>query len=1011
MESGSDRAILAMISPQVPIVRPLHRKQCIVADCHELIAPTMWRSHMGLHARGLFRGDVPREWLQEQGLYICDCRALVAKSRRASHSRRCVAVLAAPPDPAPIPSLSETESSHSTNTVLPSFEEVCLLSCRTLRHIPKKSRPAFALALSFSLKAVLHDNSLDSWLKLFMLPKCLLPSKKRGGRHNKPTPIDALCNLWCRGEHATLWNMAMSHRAIGIHSDDSIPRNLINFAVSLSREGMFAKACRILASSGLAPNSDDTWKLLKDKHPEGPLPIIPETTSQSISLNEDFDVYNILKSFPKGTAAGPSGLRVQHLLDAASIPLPTTICSLLRRVVNLLVSGKVPQEVSRFMAGGSLTALSKLKPGCAPDIRPIAVGEVLRRLTGKCLCAVIKHRVVDFFEPIQFGVACPMGSEKVIHGIRACVDKHWNDLDFSVLKVDFKNAFNLVSRDAVLQECAKHFPDLLPWVAWCYGSHPFLWHPMGQLTSQSGVQQGDPLGPFLFALVLHKVAGAIKDDTECNHLLYQAWYLDDGILAGKKSSICRSLTLIQELGPPLGLHINISKCELYCPSDASPFPPELKVFQLPHFEILGCPIGDYIYCANFIASKRLEARKLLHCLIEVSVIDPQVALTLLRLCGSFCKLSYLARSIPTNLVSDAFKLFDDDIHHCFMDCIGFEMSDEAWCQAQLGLNSGGLGLRSLSLHSSSAFIASFCSSGVYDTDDIHLTNALDHFNSTVAPIEKLSVNSVVSSPVSQKLLSSKVNDYCFQVLFDESSPANKARLLSVSAPHATSWLSVIPSTSLALHLDPIEFRVAVKWWLGQDTSQGSQCAFCPAHSLDPLGHHALTCKCGGDVITRHNALRDTLAHFLHRAHASIEVEAGAGLFPDHSQSRPADILVKHWNHGRPVALDISVVSPLNPSTLAEAGATVGAVLDATERRKHQANDVKCLALGWVSTPLVVDSYGAWGNEASIFLAQIIARLAIHKSLPKAQISFELFASLSICLTRANARAILRRIPS
>ncbi|KAL5487426.1 hypothetical protein EMCRGX_G020023 [Ephydatia muelleri] len=244
----------------------------------------------------------------------------------------------------------------------------------------------------------------------------------------------------------------------------------------------------------------------------------------------------------------------------------------------------------------------------------------------------------------------------------------------------------------------------------------------------------------------------------------------------------------------------------------------------------------------------------------------------------------MARSTPTNLVSDAFKLFDDDVHHCFMDCIGFEMSDDAWCQAKLGLNSGGLGLRSLSLHSSSAFIASFCSSGVYDTDDIHLTNALDHFNSNVAPIEKLSVNSHLS-----------VRSFCLQ-------------------------------------------KVAVKWWLGLDTSQGYQCAFCPAHSLDPLGHHALTCKCGGDVITRHNALRDTLAHFLHRAHASIEVEAGAGFFPDHSQSRPADILVKHWNHRRPVALDISVVSPLNPSTLAEAGATVGAVLEATESRKHQAND-------------------------------------------------------------------------
>ena len=94
-------------------------------------------------------------------------------------------------------------------------------------------------------------------------------------------------------------------------------------------------------------------------------------------------------------------------------------------------------------------------------------------------------------------------------------------------------------------------------------------------------------------------------------------------------------------------------------------------------------------------------------------------------------------------------------------------------------------------------------------------------------------------------------------------------------------------------------------------------------------------------------------HFLHRAHASVQVEAGAGLFPDHSQSRPADILLQNWSLGRPVALDISVVSPLNPSTLAEAGATVGAVLEATESRKHQANNEKCSALGWVSTPLAV----------------------------------------------------------
>ena len=119
----------------------------------------------------------------------------------------------------------------------------------------------------------------------------------------------------------------------------------------------------------------------------------------------------------------------------------------------------------------------------------------------------------------------------------------------------------------------------------------------------------------------------------------------------------------------------------------------------------------------------------------------------------------------------------------------------AWCQAQLGgLNSGGLGLRSLSLHSSSAYIASVCSSGVVDSEDIHLTNAIDHFNSHVSPIEKLSVNSIISHPsVRSFCMSSKVNDHCFQNLFDRFSLANKARLLSVSAPHAISRLSVIPS--------------------------------------------------------------------------------------------------------------------------------------------------------------------------------------------------------------------------
>eukprot|EP00731_Ephydatia_muelleri_P032933 Em0024g477a len=315
-----------------------------------------------------------------------------------------------------------------------------------------------------------------------------------------------------------------------------------------------------LTSAGIAPNNNETWELIQSKHPKGPPPIPPAPSTPPIPiLSKDFNIAMVLRSFPKSTACGPSGLRIQHLLDTAEVPLQFPISSSLRDIVNLLASGKVPVSVSRHLAGGSLTALVKGKPGLPPDIRPIAVGEALRRLTGKCLCAVLKSKASEFFAPFQFGVACPAGAEKGIHGLRHCIEEHWEEENFVVLKIDMCNAFNLVSRQALLDECAFHFPDLLPWASWCYGQQPLLQHPLGTVTSEVGVQQGDPLGPMFFSLVLHKLVTAIATDEDTAKLLFHAWYLDDGVVAGRKQSVLHALTIIQELGPPLGLVINPSK--------------------------------------------------------------------------------------------------------------------------------------------------------------------------------------------------------------------------------------------------------------------------------------------------------------------------------------------------------------------------------------------------------------------------------------------------------------------
>ena len=38
--------------------------------------------------------------------------------------------------------------------------------------------------------------------------------------------------------------------------------------------------------------------------------------------------------------------------------------------------------------------------------------------------------------------------------------------------------------------------------------------------------------------------------------------------------------------------------------------------------------------------------------------------------------------------------------------------------------------------------------------------------------------------------------------------------------------------------------------LGMETSYASNCVLCPDSALDPLGHHAATCKRGGDAVLR-----------------------------------------------------------------------------------------------------------------------------------------------------------------
>ena len=261
--------------------------------------------------------------------------------------------------------------------------------------------------------------------------------------------------------------------------------------------------------------------------------------------------------------------------------------------------------------------------------------------------------------------------------------------------------------------------------------------------------------------------------------------------------------------------------------------------------------------------------------------------------------------------------------------------------------------------------------------DYYALESINIFNDTVPPVHAISGDLLLHSTLSQKDLSARLENHQFEQLLLQPSLANRARLLFVSLRHAVSWLSVIPSVGLNLHLEPDEFQTALKWWLGIDTSLGSCCPHCPGHQLDPLGHHAVTCKGGGDVVLRHNSLRDVFSQFCHRARLEGQLEVGCGFGVDKRHSRPADILVQNWIIGKPAAFDFTVTSPLNLTTLTEAGVIRGSAAMAAKVRKHGSNDLKCSELGWVSIPLAVETYGCWDAEAQSTISRLASHLAIQ----------------------------------
>ena len=217
---------------------------------------------------------------------------------------------------------------------------------------------------------------------------------------------------WRAGEYPQLWQEAVDLTKVpkkkgrkrkGGEEEKSQEKRNAEHATVLAQDGQYTKALQALTSAGMATPSSANLKVMKEKPPPatGPPIITPTTDIPQLTFGQA-EVEKAVRKFRRGSAPGPSGLRPEHLkvtLQAAPGRRERAL-ETLTRLVTVIAGGGVPKEVAPYLTGAILHAALKKDGG----LRPIAVGNLLRRLVGKCCASRLQERAAAILAPHQMGV-------------------------------------------------------------------------------------------------------------------------------------------------------------------------------------------------------------------------------------------------------------------------------------------------------------------------------------------------------------------------------------------------------------------------------------------------------------------------------------------------------------------------------------------------------------------------------------------------------------------------------
>ena len=135
-----------------------------------------------------------------------------------------------------------------------------------------------------------------------------------------------------------------------------------------------------------------------------------------------------------------------------------------------------------------------------PGLRPIGIGEVLRRIIGKTVMVVLKEDISEAAGNLQMCAGKPSGAEAAVHALRHIFDEE--DAE-AVIMVDATNAFNLLNRKVLLHNVKVTCPSLSQFTQNIYSKSSRVFVSGGkEISSDEGITQGDAMAMGLYSVGL-----------------------------------------------------------------------------------------------------------------------------------------------------------------------------------------------------------------------------------------------------------------------------------------------------------------------------------------------------------------------------------------------------------------------------------------------------------------------------------------------------------------------------